>query len=178
MDNDLLRNGSGIVDYTAYRAITNISKGEQTMKAGDIWEVEMNNGTSKEVVILAARNGYCTVLVLGDYNDGYPVISREQKYTDVGRVQYIFNDSFTNFVKQLSDVVFADLKAAVAEALGIEQKTVEVPVETVIEKVVEVPVPMRCSDSTAELVAAKAEANVYKNLYEQLLGKLLQGDKA
>ena len=139
------------------------------MKAGEIWEIEKNNGTTAEVVILAAHEGYCTVLSLTDFDSGYPVISKEQKFTDVGRMQYAFNDTFTFFIKVMNDKAFDDLMAAVADGLGIKQKIIEVPVE----KVVEVAAPVQYVDNVGELTKAKAEAEIYKGLYEQLLVKML-----
>lgn len=144
------------------------------MKAGEIWEFETNNGYTKEVVILAPHDGYCTVLMLTDYDDGYPVISRGQKYTDVGRMSYCFNDTFTKFIKVMPDKAFEDLMAEVAKALGIEQKTVEVPVE----KIVEVPAPGAIQIPSVEffseeLATARAEAGIYKDLYEKLLAKMI-----
>ena len=43
--NDLLRNGSGYVDFTAYSAIKNIESenGKMEYKRGEIFEVTMNN---------------------------------------------------------------------------------------------------------------------------------------
>lgn len=144
------------------------------MRAGEIWEIQTNSGYAREAVIVAAHEGYCTCLALTDNPCGYLVISRKQQYTDCGKLQYIFNDQFTEFVKKMPDSEFAALKDAVAEKLGIDQKTVEVPVEVT-------PPPMILPEVregtveifSEELATAKAEAKIFKDLYEKLLAKML-----
>ena len=143
------------------------------MKAGEIWEIQTNSGYTREVVVVAAHEGYCTCLTLTDNPCGYLVISRKQQYTDCGRLQYIFNDQFTEFVKKMPDNEFAALKDAVAEALGIEQKTVEVPVEKIVEIPSSAASAAHYVDTFEELATAKAEAGIYKDLYEKLLAKVM-----
>lgn len=185
MDNDLLRNGSGYVDITAYKALQNYQKGERDMEfnRGEIFEYSTNNYEKKKALILSAdfrkESRYISIVLLQD--DAKGVINVPIKtvggtmYADCGLVSFCTNERLGNFLKTATDEEMAQIDEGIAKCLGIEQKTVEVPAVRTLE----LPAPVKyervveVADNTAELAAAKAEANVYKNLYEQLLEKML-----
>lgn len=67
MDKELLYNGSGVKDITAYKAILQ-SGGTGNMNnyeinKGEIWEVD-NNGSSRLVVVLACFERYAATVML------------------------------------------------------------------------------------------------------------------
>lgn len=97
-------------------------------------------------------------------------------YAECDMVNFCTNERFGNYLRSATDDEMEQVDKALCTALGIEQKTIT---ETV-EKVVEVPAPVVTAEQEIpvecffeELTTAKAEANVYKNLYEQLLARML-----
>jgi len=188
MDKDLLRNGSGYVDPTAYSAIKNYMKEESRMeyKRGEIYEYEMvNRAETKEALVVSADfragNRYLNIIVLTDEPKGeinVPIVCGGMMYADCGMVSFATNDRFGEFVRTARAEEMAQIDEGIAKCLGIEQKVVEkvvevptIPVEALMEVT---PDGFRCDiEAAEELAAAKAEANVYKNLYEQLLAKMI-----
>lgn len=190
MDKDLLRNGSGYVDPSAYSAIKNYMKEENRMEMeysrGDIYEYEMVNRaeTKKALVVSAdfrANDYYLNIIILTDEPKGninVPIVCGGMMYADCGMVSFATKDRFGRFVRTARAEEMAQIDEGIAKCLGIEQKVVEkvvevptIPAETLIEIT---PDGMRFDIETAEvLAAARAEANIYKNLYEQLLVKMI-----
>ena len=181
MEYGINRNGSGYADPTAYDAIKNIMKSEEkTMNfyRGDIVDFELNNGLSKEAVILSVHDNYSSVVVLWDKEKPYIVNCRGMKYTDPGMVQYVFNDKITGFVRSMSDQEYADIMQAVVDSLGYEApeqvKKAEVkeaaPEEFIPPVAVDGPFNIAFRE---EMVQIKAERNVYKELYENLINSMI-----
>lgn len=177
MDYEILRNGSGYVDPTAYKAIKNYQEGEEMeYKRGDIIWYETHSGKFKKALIVSAdyRKGsfYQSIIVLTDEpktEDSVPVVCGGMMYVDCGMVSFAQIDRINEYIRTASDEEMAQVDEILAKNLGIERKTVEVPVE----KLVKVPAPVQYADNTEELMQAKAEAGIYKNLYEQLLAKMI-----
>lgn len=185
LDNELFRNGSGYVDITAYKAIQNYQKGEKDMEynRGEIFEYSTNNYDKKKALILSAdfrkESRFISILVLQDEPKGIvnvPITTSSGiMYADCGLVSFCTNERLGDFLRVTTGKEMEQIDEGIAKCLGIERKTVEVPVAKTLElpakveyeKVVEV------ADNTAELAAAKAEANVYKDLYEKLLAKMI-----
>lgn len=194
MDKELLRNGSGYVDLTAYHAMENVLRGENQMEfnRGEIFEYKTNNGyeIKKALVVSAdfrAGGRYLSIIVLIDEPKGVinvPIVCEGMMYADCGMVSFATNDRLGNFIRKATEAEMAQIDEGIAKCLGIEPKVVEV------EKIVEVPtIPVESTiemtadgvhaesklaiEAVEELAAAKAEANVYKNLYEQLLARMI-----
>ncbi len=69
MEYGINRNGSGYADPTAYDAIKNIMKSEEkamNFYRGDIVDFELNNGLSKEAVILSVHDNYSSLRYMSD----------------------------------------------------------------------------------------------------------------
>ena len=190
MGNELLRTGSGYVDITAYKALQNYQKGESDMEfnRGEIFEYSTSNYEKKEALIISAdfRSGsrFISILVLKNEEKGVinvPIITSSGiKYADCGLVSFCSSERLGNFLRIATDAEMAQIDEGIAKCLGIEQKTVEKVVEVPVEKIVEVTPPPADSAPNfkhmkllEELTTVKAEANVYKNLYEQLLTKMI-----
>lgn len=196
MNRELLRNGSGYVDFTAYSAIKNIESENESMEynRGEIFEYSTNNYDRKKAVILSAdfrkESRFISILVLQDEPKGMvnvPVKTASGiMYADCGLVSFCTNERLGDFLRITTEEEMQQIDEGIAKCLGIEQKTVEV------EKIVEVPVKkqeqrtefeefkeiyLKASETVqqmlSDIVTAKAEANVYKNLYEQLLAKMI-----
>ena len=135
--NDILRNGSGYCDYTAYAAIMNYGKGEKKMeiKAGEIYEVKRNDGSFMTAIIIAVHEYTSNILFLCDTESegAVKVICKGEKYTDISKLQYIYNDKIRTFVRKLKDEEFAEILEKVRESLGIAKISIA-PAEENLEK--------------------------------------------
>lgn len=135
---DLLRNGSGYVDITAYKAIKNVERNMNmaNCKRGEIFEVRMNNSdeTRKALVISADfRIGrtFQSVVFLCDeqeQEDWVPVVCRGMMYADCSKISYVDAKRLYSFIRTATE---------------------------------------------NEMAAVQKEAEIYKNLYNQLLEKLI-----
>lgn len=89
MKSTILRNGSGYYDPTAFGAIKNIIKSEKvkkvkTMEKGEIWEIQQNNGSYKDVIVIAAHDDIAQVIQISDIEGSYSLRVNCQgiRYTD------------------------------------------------------------------------------------------------
>lgn len=111
MLNEMMRNGSGYPDFTAYNGMTNANPGE-------IWT---QAGKDEELFLLIAVNGkVCTALKLTarDTDGSIPVSFRDQMYTHPGMRRFIFANQLDGYVKTISKKEFEDVRMAVADVLG------------------------------------------------------------
>ena len=126
MDKELLYNGSGVKDITAYKAILQ-SGGTGNMNnyeinKGEIWEVD-NNGSSRLVVVLACFERYAATVMLQDQLPGSSAVevrARDIMYADAGHLGYVFYDKMVDFVRTLSDAEYQALRQGIANALSID----------------------------------------------------------
>lgn len=117
MDSEIARNGSGYYDPTAFEAMKNIIKKKvDKMKHGEIWEIQQNNGQFKNVIVLASHNDIAQVLHISEYGGDYSIEVNCQgiSFTDPRKIQYAFNDNFTNYIRTLKDEEFEAIMDAVA----------------------------------------------------------------
>ena len=187
MDKELLRNGSGYVDWTAYKAMQNVMEGENKVEfnRGEIFEYETAKYEIKKALIVSAdfrANGrYLSIIVLSEEVKGenmVPIVCEGMMYADCGMVSFASNDRLGNFIKKATDAEMTQIDDGIIRCLGIEPKVVEKVVEvpaSPVATLVEMSADSFHSDIEAaeELAAAKAEANVYKNLYDSLLARML-----
>lgn len=172
IDKELLRNGSGYVDPTAYKALLEVQKGEpMENRTGELWEVTNNKGYVNECIILADHGKVCTILQLIDEDNGYSDIQvncRGIKFTDSRKLQYCFDNACTGFIRKLSEQEFEAIMKKVAASLGIKAQVVEVVKEVEIVKETE------ALPDNLELAKVQAQLEVYKGLYEDLLKGVLR----
>lgn len=213
---DLRKNGSGIYDETAYKAIQNVSKnrsgGGTTMNGNfaekDIVEVETANGI-KQYLLLACHDTYATALMLNDAKpreNGFEVKSRALMHTDTGKLSYVFYDKIIEYIKTVTDAEFAEIKQAIADTLRItdlfsertagsvaEIREVEMclseadkeELEKIMRAAVQAVIPAEAYEKTdfereaaeTKIVELRAERNVYRELYMNLLQNL-KGEKS
>lgn len=207
MNKDVLRNGSGINDYTAYKAIMNTEKGANKMEIekGEIYEVKRNDGKFMHVVILAVHEQVSSILPLTDeiFENSVKVVCQGEKYTDVHRIQYVFNSNIRRFIRKLTDEEFTGIMDKVAEGLGVS-RYVAAPVSDGMEKDVEfyedkikaleeekncledkvnsVQLDLKTIESErdsvifdlARMKTAEKERNMYKEMYENVMELLVK----
>ena len=125
---ELLFNGSGYYDNTAYQAIMNASKEVKAMgmrsdyQDGDIVEVMKQNGTVEEFLLLRCHEGYATAAILKERapsENSVAVISRQKMYLDAGRPCYVFYDVIGQFVKTITESELNRIRKKIGGALGL-----------------------------------------------------------
>lgn len=184
MDRELLRNGSGYVDPTAYKALSNYQKGESDMeyKRGEIFEYEMTSGRETKMALVVSadfrkNDRYINVILLTDEPKGQvnvPIVAGGgMMYADCGMVSFASNDRLGNYRRCATKAEMEKIDEGIAKCLGIESKTVEVPEAKAVEHPMPAAPVAQYADTFEELATARIEANVYKNLYEQLLAKMI-----
>lgn len=190
---EMMRNGSGYYDFTAYLALKNIRKDEiMGVRAdyadGDIVTVEKNNGYTEEMLLLKCHGGYASATILREkepYENGVPVISRQKMYADAGRLCYVFYDMITGFIKAVPDDELEKVRQKIGAALGIGSLAVpeaaerQVPQETpqtavdpeVIDKLNELIVKLANETDVEtlreEIIRAETERDIYRELFEK-----------
>lgn len=192
MHSELLRNGSGYIDYTAYRAIKNIKESENKMgfRRGEIFEYEMKDRSENAIALVVsadfrANDRFLSVIVLKDEPKGkvnVPIRCNAMMYADCGMVAFADSDRMLNFIRIATEEEMQQIDEGIAKCLGIEQQVSiveseavpETPKKTGFEEFKEI--YLKTSEKVQQMediATAKAEANVYKNLYEQLLEKVM-----
>lgn len=122
-------NGSGYSDLTAYKAIKKIREEEKkmaTFKVGDIVEYKGVGNSRTWLGLLLADNGkYFTAYSIYDKIPGdgspYEVCTHlGVKWTDLGRLGYIYKDNLEKICFSLPEEDFNKLKTEAAGVLGLE----------------------------------------------------------
>lgn len=151
-ENNLKRNGEWYNDPTPYNAFSEVREGE-------IYTVG-----EKEVLVVRVHDGYANVLMLVDdkpVRNHIEVQSRSKKYTIPSMLSYLFTDRVGwGFIKRLPDDEFETVLREVEAALMLEIVRV-VTKENIIavEKEVE---------------THTEDCSIYKQLYEELLEKVMK----
>lgn len=117
LENDIKRNGSGYYDETPIKAGI-FTSGPQ---AGEIWETT----EGKEMLVLKNQGNYCNTLCLQTANthpDQIEIISREKRFANPGKVGYIVNRGFAQYVKSLPKAQYLGIMQAVGDKLGVSIK--------------------------------------------------------
>ena len=199
MDMELLRNGSGYVDYTAYKALSNYERTEKEMNnvyRGEIYEVEAFNSTEARYGLVVSANdridGRYINVIMGNYEKIFgneiPIRCNGLYYFSPEKVSLINVNKIGNFVRLATDDEMAQIDAGIAKALGLqcveseECEAVE-PVYFPEGKAVELPFPAPTQEENyirvpfeefEDLCKSNTEKDIYKGLYEQLLSKLIK----
>ncbi|MDD3337861.1 MAG: hypothetical protein PHS82_03295 [Lachnospiraceae bacterium] len=194
-ENYIRYNGAGYYDETAYKAMQTMDRGGtskmENVNRGEIWEMETNNG-AREVLVVQTYERYATILMLFDTEQNendVAIKSRGLMHTDCGRISYCFYDRMNEFVRALSSeemdsVLYQisltlDLPADVGAEPG-EAYTATPPMQENNSEFVaeasddEQEVRQMLMDSALELEGVTRERNVYKDLYEQLLNRIVK----
>jgi hypothetical protein len=185
MDYEILRNGSGYVDPTAYKAIKKYQEGEEMeYKRGDIVWYETYGGKFKQALIVSGdyrrNNMYQSIICLTEEpktEDSVPIVCGGMMYVDCGMVSFAPLDRINDYIRTASAEEMAQVDAILAKNLGIEQKKLELPdgkvAKTQADTVAIVETKLNYAKANEELMQAKAEAGIYKDLYEKLLAKMI-----
>lgn len=173
--NELLRNGSGYVDPTAYAAMKTIDKEQRAMKfkRGCIYDYEVKDGVFRPTLIIScddrAGDDKLTAIVLGDERKNEEEIGVAGYYADARMVSFVYASRFGGYICRAAADEMRDLDADIMYALGLEREEEEE------QAITAAPEPRNFA---VELAEAKTEARIYRELYERLSGILAGCGKA
>lgn len=168
-----LRNGSGYVDLTAYKAMQKIEREENEMefKRGEIYEVGMTTtNETKYAVIVSAdfrrNDSRQSAIVMANNPIGMVNVKvdcgGETRYADCGNVSFLTVDKVQGYVCDATEDEMRQIDEGLRKCLGLDAPAKESKIEA----------PAKVENSE-ELVVAKAEAKIYRDLYEKLLAKVM-----
>lgn len=172
MDKDFKFNHEKYHDPTAYKALSNVQKGEMMNlndnRTGEIWDVSNKNGMDYKALVIADNGQVVTCIKLVDEetnNCDFSIICQGEKYGSSRMIQHTFTQFCETFQRKLKDEEFRDIMDKVARSLGIETKceagdTVE---EFISGQLTEM-----------ELEKTKIQLEVYKGLYDDLIKKVMR----
>lgn len=177
MRSDFIRNAERYYDPTAAAALTKIER-EKRMdwKPGDI--VTASRDTAEKKFIVLANDGYVltgTVLLTREYDVFVPIICGGKMYANPYRLEYLnMNNYDLSLVRVATDAELDALRAAIANILQIPTPTEaaeeeEDSTDSIMVTAEEIDM---MQNQAKELIEARTEAKVYRDLYERLLEKM------
>lgn len=180
MMNEMLRNGSGYVDMTAYNGMMNAAPGE-------IWtQIDRDD----EYYLIIAINGKVNTalkLTSRDTDGSIPVGCHGQMYTNPAMLNYIFANRLGGYVKTMPKKEFEDVRKAVADALGFtlpvdsEGRKTDEEQEMLKKQLEEAKVDLCIHKDTNDMLGksiSRLEMEIeackpYREMYNVLLDKLI-----
>lgn len=119
---ELMRNGSGCLDLTAYQAITHIEGGyamdRNKPESGEIWTTE----DDKDVLVLEAFEEHSLVLYLmekpSEKEGTIRVVWHGVKYTAVSMISYAFNKRLVKFCRKINTAELEAMRKTTREVLA------------------------------------------------------------
>ena len=177
MRSDFIRNAERYYDPTAAAALTKIER-EKRMdwKPGDI--VTASRDTAEKKFIVLANDGYVltgTVLLTREYDAFVPIICGGKMYANPYRLEYLnMNNYDLSLVRVATDAELDALRAAIANILQIPTptETAEEEEDSTDSIMVTAEEIDMMQNQAKELIEARTEAKVYRDLYERLLEKM------
>ena len=186
MLNEMMRNGSGYVDMTAYNGMTNANPGE-------IWT--MLDKDDEYYLIIAISGKVCTALKLTirECDGSVPVNCHGPMYTNPAMMCYIFTNKLGGYVKTVPKAEFKTVRMAAANVLGFAMTdgTTEIKPneewvpkaecdnlkkqleETQVDLCVQKDTNGMLSESITDMELELASCKPYKLMYLELLDKLI-----
>ena len=179
MRSDFIRNAERYYDPTAAAALTKIER-EKRMdwKPGDI--ITASRDTAEKKFIVLANDGYAltgTALLTREYDAFVPIICGGKMYANPYRLEYLNMNTYDlSLVRVATDAEMDALRAAIANILRIptptetaEEEEEEDSADSIMVTAEEIDM---MQNQAKELIEARTEAKVYRELYERLLEKM------
>lgn len=162
---------------TAAAALTKIER-EKRMdwKPGDI--VTASKDTAEKKFIVLANDGYVltgTVLLTREYDSFVPIVCGGKMYANPYRLEYLnMNNYDLSLVRVATDAEMDALRAAIANILQIPTptETAEEDEDSTDSIMVTAEEIDMMQNQAKELIEARTEAKVYRDLYDRLLEKM------
>lgn len=196
IDKELWLNGSGYADPTAYKAMKGVMD-DMRDRIGEVWEVNTNKGT-KTVLVVAKKEGAYALLDMFDepkrYTDITVNLNGEDWHTNSVMFSYCLDDRFAEKVGTLSEDDFNmaleiigrtfdvpmmpdptenDLLENLRKKLEHAAKLLDEKDEEIKQLSGELQDVILNEKPSADMVRLEVERDLYKNLYEQTLERLL-----
>ena len=192
MLDELKLNGQKYYDPTAYKAIVNVMKEEKSCMAkyndGDIVIAAINGMPRIEYLLIRCFDGYATAYrLLGTppTENSNTVRSRQLRYYDAGKFNFVYYDNIEEYVRTLSDDEMAEVRFSIVETLDLflderwndsEDTPLVEPVVPDDKKLLDVIGSVNEKlggyvDDAKNIIRLEAERDVYKGLYLDLLKK-------
>lgn len=184
MRSDFIRNAERYYDPTAGAALTKIER-EKRMdwKPGDI--VTASRDTAEKKFIVLANDGYVltgTVLLTREYDSFVPIICGGKMYANPYRLEYLNMNTYDlSLVRVATDAEMDALRTAIAKVLSlptiydamVSESLDSAAVDNDPDKIMVTAEEIDMMQNQAkELIEARTEAKVYRDLYERLLEKM------
>lgn len=171
MANQFNRNAEQYYDPTAGAALTNIEKGERMeYKVGDIISAVRQGSPLEKRLIVLANDGYVLtgcVLLAKEMANCVPVMCNVEMYANPYRLEHIsFGTNDIKLIRVATDEELTAVQEAVRTALGFDCHEEQEEEDSVLADLAEA--------QAKELIEAAARADVYKELYENLLARCLK----
>ena len=167
------RNAERYYDPTAGAAITNIEKGERmNWNIGDIITATRQGNPVEKKLLVLANDGYVLtglILLTREMSNCIPVMCGTQMYANPYRLDHVSlrtNDIQLN--RTASDEELTAAQDAVRKAFGFEYDHAEQEDDEDSE------LADLAEAQAKELIEANARADIYKELYENLLARCLK----
>ena len=173
---------SDIHEGALKQALSNIERDEKmNFERGEIFEYEeVNKGIYRKALILSAdfrtNDRWQSIILLNEEPKGQinvPIVCGEMMYADCGVVSFGKSERFGNFICRATSDEMKQIDEGIAKCLGLEMKDVGLPTESIAKIVAPMIAEPSVEVFSEELATAKAEANIYKDLYEKLLAKVM-----
>lgn len=145
-------------------------------KPGDI--VTASRDTAEKKFIVLANDGYVltgTVLLTREYDAFVPIVCGGKMYANPYRLEYLnMNNYDLSLVRVATDAELDALRAAIANILQIPTptETAEEEEDSTDSIMVTAEEIDMMQNQAKELIEARTEAKVYRDLYERLLEKM------
>lgn len=174
MDRELLRNGDGYIDPTAYNAMKNWEGQKMQLNPGDIINISFPNSERLTMCfVVKPEKEYIEILIphkdreFVNQNEiaiNYDLFGvNKTSYADAARLSYISPDRVDSKISELADVERERLFTAIKIALGLSD----------VPEPLDEPTKYPDEDYLIDLETAKTEARIYKDMYEKLLREVV-----
>lgn len=168
--NELLRNGSGYVDPTAYKALTAVARTEAgvAVKPGSIWSAYFGT-TSRKCVVMTAHKDHATILVLNDEPKGHgceqlETVSGATYYAIPALLTYKFYEDFDAQKDSLDPEEFSRMWDLTLNYLGMSRAALR-------GELVKTQAELRSAETKViELTIAR---DLYREEYRELQARLI-----
>lgn len=141
MDKELMKNGSGYVDPTAGKALTNVSKDDlENYCRGEIFEYYTANGVTKNALVVSAnsrsKDTLMSVVLLDETEKGgysVPIVCGTKMYANCNTLSYGQRHRFGSFIKRATDEEMEEIDKAIIDTLDLELPHGDEDLGTVME---------------------------------------------
>ena len=169
-DKEIKYNKEGYKDDTAYKAIKNVDAAD-IPRAGEVWYQEMDSGHTFHCIIVATNGNVSTILRLTykqrEEHDVCVNVGGEKMYTNSCMLQYGVVTSMKRLERVLTDDEWYTVINRVAESLNLECKTGKTWNYRGTQYT-----KQNFVSQSEEVCKIKAQLEVYKELYKELLAKV------